>query len=176
MSYKKHTSMVPQMNGQFLGTTQMPIRQLLPQEIKDVTQPQTSGMKSRNPGQGKGQLRQGNSLGVQQKNSSTFGANSSKSPVMAKSFAIPNNQVSYVGQTSGNGGKHGSIGYKARVTDFDNPLTSNTVDFTQMGASQKDNQMMYKMMIQGGTGRQQKNLASSYLRGIDSQLRGNNNN
>ena len=31
--------------------------------------------------------------------------------------------------------------------------------------------MMYKMMFQGGAGRQQKNLASSYLRGIDNQLR-----
>lgn len=31
--------------------------------------------------------------------------------------------------------------------------------------------MLYRM-FQGGGGRQQKNLASSYLRGIDSQLRG----
>jgi len=69
------------------------------------------------------------------------------------------------------------------MSDFDNPLASNTVDFTHLGnnsamaqngptnVSQKDNQMMYKMMFQGGAGRQQKNLASSYLRGIDNQLR-----
>ena len=68
------------------------------------------------------------------------------------------------------------------MSDFDNPLTSNTVDLTHLGANappnltgntQKDNQMLYKMMFQGGAGRHQKNLASSYLRGIDNQLRGN---
>ena len=36
--------------------------------------------------------------------------------------------------------------------------------------------MLYKKMFAGGSGRQQKNLASSYLRGIDNQLRGNANN
>lgn len=100
---------------------------------------------------------------------------SSKSPVMAKSFAIPNNNSGYNNSVKGSG-KPQSIGYAKRVTDFDNPLNSNTVDLTQGANSQKDNQILYKMMFQGGGGRQQKNLASSYLRGIDSQLRGNNNN
>ena len=116
---------------------------------------------------------------------------SSKSPVMAKSFAIPStNANNYLNQSSskqGGGGntttsngKAGSIGYQKRVSDFDNPLTSNTVDLTHLGApgltgnTQKDNQMLYKMMFQGGAGRHQKNLASSYLRGIDNQLRGGN--
>jgi hypothetical protein len=52
---------------------------------------------------------------------------------MAKSFAIQNNQnqVNYANNhTSAKGGKAGSLGYQKRVTDFDNPLTSNTVDFT----------------------------------------------
>lgn len=56
---------------------------------------------------------------------------SSKSPVMAKSFAIPSNgSGQYVNSTSVKGGKPGSIGYQKRISDFDNPLTSNTVDFT----------------------------------------------
>lgn len=82
---------------------------------------------------------------------------SSKSPVMAKSFAIPNNANAaavggYNNSVKGSG-KPQSIGYAKRVTDFDNPLTSNTVDLTTQANSQKDNQMLYKMMFQGGTGR-----------------------
>ena len=153
-----------------------------------------SGTKSRNP-DGKGSLRQGNSLQTGNKNGS-FGAISSKSPVMAKSFAIPSNQNTYVLNQSakGNNGKAGSIQLQKRVSDFDNTLVSNTVDFTHLGSNsnvlavgppmnqagtgntQKDNQMLYKKMFAGGSGRQQKNLASSYLRGIDNQLRGNANN
>ena len=86
---------------------------------------------------------------------------------MAKSFAIPSNAGgSYLNQSSSKGnnnnGKAGSIGYQKRVSDFDNPLTSNTVDLTHLGANappnltgntQKDNQMLYKRMFQGGAGR-----------------------
>ena len=104
---------------------------------------------------------------------------SSKSPVMAKSFAIPSTSITnYLGQSTSKGnGKPGSIGYQKRVSDFDNPLIANTIDLTHLGGNvpanlttgktQKDNQMLYKMMVQGGTGRHQKNVASSYLRGID---------
>ena len=49
---------------------------------------------------------------------------------MTKSFAIPNNYPQQVN------GKPGSLGgFQKRVSDFDNPLTSNTVDFTQIGSS-----------------------------------------
>ena len=55
---------------------------------------------------------------------------------MAKSFAIPNNQGNYVNQTAkGNNGKAGSIHIQKRVSDFDNTLVSNTVDFTHLGSS-----------------------------------------
>ena len=60
----------------------------------------------------------------------------SKSPMMAKSFAIANNQSgTYINQPSGtkSGSKPQSIGYAQRVSDFGNPLTSNTVDFTNLG-------------------------------------------
>jgi len=91
MSFKKTASTasnVPQLNAQFIASSQMPIRQLDPSEQQ---QPAT-GAKSRNPGAGKaGGLRQGNSLGANKNGS--FGAITSKSPVMAKSFAIPNHQV-----------------------------------------------------------------------------------
>ena len=67
----------------------MPIRQLVADNQQHLPPgTNTTGPKSRNPGTGKGNLRQGNSLGGAHKNGS-FGAMSSKSPVMAKSFAIP---------------------------------------------------------------------------------------
>ena len=75
------------MSGQYLGSTQMPIRQLIPSEQNSAAN--DGGPKSRNPKAGKGSLRQGNSLGGVHKNVS-FGAISSKSPVMAKSFALSN--------------------------------------------------------------------------------------
>mmetsp|Transcript_122 Transcript_122/g.241 ORF Transcript_122/g.241 Transcript_122/m.241 type:complete len:92 (-) Transcript_122:730-1005(-) len=91
---------------------------------------------------------------------------------MAKSFAIPSNAGggNHVNQTvKGNGGKAGSIHLQKRVSDFDNTLVSNTVDFTHLAASgsnmlqaaampssgnqangsssQKDKQMLYKKMF-----------------------------
>ena len=78
------------------------------------------------------------------------------------------------GTRVGNNLKHSSVAFNGRMSDFDNPLMSNTVDLT-IKQSQKDNQNLYKMMYQNSAGgnRQSKNLASNYLRGIDSQLRNN---
>jgi len=62
---------------------------------------------------------------------------------MAKSFAIPSTSTAnnYLNQSSskGNNGKAGSIGYQKRVSDFDNPLASNTVDLTHLGANAPPN-------------------------------------
>ena len=62
-----------------------------------------------------------------------------------------------------------------RQTEFDNPLTSHTVDIQHMAilqnqSSHNDNMNAYKASYQNN-GRAQKNLASGYLRSIDNQLR-----
>ena len=117
---------------------------------------------------------------IRQQNSVGNKAGATKSPGANRSFGgnysllHPPNGLSNTG-----GGRVGikpqSIGMHKRQTEFDNPLTSQTVDIQHMAilqnqSSHTDNMNAYKASYQNN-GRAQKNLASGYLRSIDNQLR-----